>query len=479
MLFKIHAERNNGTERAVYTYDNSTNELRAENGFLFENRVLLKDTWKDATIFSKEQPLVKSKLVKTLKIQFGLSCNYSCSYCSQRFVERADETNKKDIDSFMRKLENLEFNEKDGLKVEFWGGEPLVYIKTIKPLLEELQKKFFSWSQKPKYSMITNGSLLTEELCDWLFKNHFSIAISHDGPGQHVRGPDPFDDPKVKDVILKFYKRMRPLHRMSFNSMLNSSNKSRKEIYNWFVELTGDPDVILGEGGLIDAYDTDGLANALTTKSEHFEFRKNSFKDIYLTQGKVGFIGITGKVDAFTNDVLAHKPSKALGQKCGMDDDNVLAVDLKGNVITCQNVSAVSTAGNGMSHLGGNIVNMDSVKIRTATHWSNRPDCAKCPVLHICQGSCMYLQEEYWDKSCDNAYSDAIALFALSLEKITGFIPYLIEADHLPPERQDIWGMALQHTEDRVEELVSLRPVIQTKMVVEDVEVYTQAVVGK
>jgi hypothetical protein len=55
----------------------------------------------------------------------------------------------------------------------------------------------------------------------------------------------------------------------------------------------------------------------------------------------------------------------------------------------------------------------------------------------------------------------------------------LIEADHLPPERQDIWGMALQHTEDRVEDLVSLRPVIQTKMVVEDIEVYTQAVVGE
>jgi uncharacterized protein len=479
MLFNIHAERNGGQDKVVFIYDNVTNELRAQDGFLFENTALLKEKWNDATIFSKEHPMVKSKLVKILKIQFGLSCNYSCSYCSQRFVERADETNKKDIDGFMRKLENLEFNEQEGLKIEFWGGEPLVYIKTIKPLLEELQKKFSSWEKKPRVSMITNGSLLTDELCDWLFKNHFSVSISHDGPGQHVRGPDPFDDPVVKDVILRFYRRMRPLGRISLNSMLNKSNQSRKEIYEWFVNLTGDPNVILGEGGLIDAYDTDGLASALTTKQEHFEFRQTAFKDIATTGGAIGFVGILEKIDGFTNAVLSHKPSRSLGQKCGMDDDNILAVDLKGNVITCQNVSAVSTAGNGMPHIGGNIVNMDAVKIRTTTHWSNRPDCANCPVLHICQGSCMYLQEEYWDKSCDNAYSDAVALFALSLEKITGYIPYLIEADHLPPERQDIWGWTLQHPEEENRDLVSLHPVIQTKMVVEDVEVYTQAVVGK
>jgi uncharacterized protein len=272
---------------------------------------------------------------------------------------------------------------------------------------------------------------------------------------------------------------MRPLNRISFNSMLNKSNQSRKEIYEWFVNLTGDSNVALGEGGLIDAYDTDGLASALTTKQEHFEFRQTAFKDIATTGGAIGFVGILEKIDGFTNAVLSHKPSRSLGQKCGMDDDNILAVDLKGNVITCQNVSAVSTAGNGMSHLGGNIVNMDAVKIRTTTHWSNRPDCANCPVLHICQGSCMYLQEEYWDKSCDNAYSDAVALFALSLEKITGYIPYLIEADHLPPERQDIWGWTLQHSEEEKLNPSSLPSVIQTKMVVEDVEVYTQAVVGK
>ena len=59
----------------------------------------------------------------------------------------------------------------------------------------------------------------------------FSVAISHDGPGQFVRGPDPFDDPEKKETILGFYRMMTRLGKnFSFNSMLNSKNQSRKEI---------------------------------------------------------------------------------------------------------------------------------------------------------------------------------------------------------------------------------------------------------
>ena len=477
MKFKIYAQNpKDDDDRVILLYDNETNFLSKETGFVYEDPRLINESYINnlSLPFSKENPLRKFKQVRTLKIQLGLSCNYSCSYCSQRFVERSDETSKKDVDGFMAKLESLEFIEKEGLNIEIWGGEPLVYIKTIMPLVAALKKKFASWEQKPRYGMITNGSLLTDELCDWLHDNQFSVAVSHDGPAQHLRGPDPFEDPELKAVVLRFYRRMKPQNRISFNAMLNASNTSRKAIYDWFVDFTGDPDVILGEGGLIDAYDTDGLHNSLTTKAEHFAFRNQAFKDIYGTQGRIGFHGVKEKIDSFTRSVLAHKSSNVVGQKCGMDDEHTLAVDLRGNVLTCQNVSAVSTAMNGMPHLAGNIVNMDAVQVRTGTHWRNRPDCAGCPVLHLCQGACLYLEGKYWEKSCKNSYSDNVALMALSIEKMTGYIPYAITADHLPLDRQDIWGTFLQHEEDAEEE-VAIAKIVQQKTVVEDVEVFTSA----
>jgi uncharacterized protein len=165
----------------------------------------------------------------------------------------------------MTMLESLEFDQTKGLKIEFWGGEPIVYWKTFKPLAEAIKEKFSSWEREPVLSVITNGSILSKEICMWLYYMGFSVAISHDGPGQHVRGPDPFDDPDQKKIILDFYKTMKKQGRLSFNPMLNARNMSRKEIFNWFVELTGDPTVELGEGGIVDAYDDDGIENSLNT----------------------------------------------------------------------------------------------------------------------------------------------------------------------------------------------------------------------
>jgi hypothetical protein len=37
----------------------------------------------------------------------------------------------------------------------------------------------------------------------------------------------------------------------------------------------------------------------------------------------------------------------------------------------------------------------------------------------------------------------------LAFERITGYIPIKFENDHLPTERQDIWGDLLTHTETK------------------------------
>ena len=241
MKFEILASRNKDDEKIFY-YDNQTNVLSDETGFVYEYPSALANVTHNHVqqpyvSFDKDRPLKKSKSARIVKIQMGLSCNYSCDYCSQKFVERPKETTPKDIENFMELFNNLEFNEQQGLKVEFWGGEPFVYWKTMKPLAEAIADRFESWQKKPVFSVITNGSLLTEEICAWLYSMNFSVSISHDGPGQHVRGPDPFDDPKKREIVLDLYQILRPLDRISFNSMLNNKNISRKEIYDWFVEL--------------------------------------------------------------------------------------------------------------------------------------------------------------------------------------------------------------------------------------------------
>jgi uncharacterized protein len=475
MLFEIHAVKPATKEEAIFYYDNDTNTLKNIEGVVFEYPQVpnYEKHLNPFVSFDKNHPLKKSKEIQLLKIQMGLSCNYSCDYCSQKFVERAPETSKKDIDAFLEKLEVLEFDEQKGLKIEFWGGEPFVYWKTMKPLAEALREKFTTWKNKPRFSVITNGSILTDDIIDWLMMMDFEVAMSHDGPGQSVRGPDPFDDPEQKKRILGFYRMMTRLKKgFSFNAMLNSKNKSRKAIYDWFVNLTGDENVVLGEGSMVDAYDEDGITNSLQSKAEHFEFRKTAFADIFNSQGKIGFRGQLQKIDDFVNSVLTHKDAKFLGQKCGMDDEHTLAIDLRGNVMTCQNVSSLETSKNGESHHGGNLDDYDSVELKSVTHWSNRKECPECPVLHICKGACMFLDKKFWDISCANAYSDNVIHFAVGIYNMTGYIPMLIKSDTLPLDRQDIFGTKFEHKDEPKKKIIPIKIVSEKIGEIEGVEVY-------
>ena len=473
MIFEIIATNPQLGDQKKFTYDNELNILRDETGYVFEYSEPKVPKMPESIPFSIDKPLKKSKAISTIKIQLGLSCNYSCDYCSQRFVERPPETSKKDIDAFMAKLDVLEFDEQKGLRVEFWGGEPLVYWKTLKPLAEAFAERFAHWKNRPSFGIVTNGSLLTKEICSWLYYMNFGVGISHDGPGQHVRGPDPFDDPEKKAIILEFYKIMHEQNRISFNVMMNRHNTSRKEIHDWFVKETGIEDVVIGEGSFIDAYDEAAIDNSLETYAEHFAYRKQAFNDIYSTDGKIGFHNTLQKVDNFIGGVLNHINSKYVGQKCGMEDEHTIAIDLKGNVVTCQNVSIMENSKNGESHLGGNLDDYDNVSLTTSTHWKNRAHCSECPVVHICRGSCMYLEGKYWDVTCDNAYSDAIAIFALGISRITnGYIPIAINNKELPLHRQDIWGTLVEHKEKPKQKIIPIKVVAEKIGKIDDVEIY-------
>lgn len=413
-------------------YDNMTSELFDPNGekYIFETKKHLRN---DFFAVSEHTPGIKSNNIRVLKIQLGLACNYSCEYCSQRFVPNSPETNKNHAEKFMNSLDKWLFSVPE--RIEFWGGEPFVYWKTLKPLAEELRKKF----PKASFLIITNGSLLNDEIIEWIDRLDINIGISHDGPGQHVRGPDPFDDPLKKEMIVKLFQK-RP-KKVSFNSMIHRENVSRIAIQEFLTEQFPHIDFAIGEGGFIDTYDEGGKSMSLLEEDEHYAFRVNTLKEI--RSGKINlFIILQNRINEWQRSIVYERAASALGQKCGMDKSDTIAVDLRGNVITCQNVSAVSTAPNGRPHLIGHVSNMEKVALRTATHWKFREECLNCPVLQVCKGSCMFLQDDLFKKSCDNAYSDHVPFFATALELMTGWFLYRIEAHgyNLPEERMDVWG---------------------------------------
>lgn len=422
-----------GEERS-FLYDNQTSALTHLDG---SSVVEVKTkTWRRAPVTSRTGPLQGKHHVRVVKIQLGLMCNYACSYCSQRFVPRADQTGPKDVDLFMSSMPSWfaggEKGDGSGCKVQFWGGEPFVYWKTLKPLAEAIRAR---WPQI-KLGIVTNGSLLSLEKNAWLDELGFSVGVSHDGPGQHVRGPDPLEDPAQRAAILDLFRRLGP-NRMSINAMLHKGNASRQAIAEHLQGIFGET-LHIGEGGFIDAYDEGGLASAVPDAEWGRSYAGNALSE--LRAGKtLAFRIAHSRTAKFIESILHGRPASNIGQKCGMDRQDTLAVDLRGNVLTCQNLSADATAPNGESHRIGHVDELSAVSLKTSTHWSLRDGCPKCPMLHICSGSCMFLEGERWEASCRSAYFDAVPFFAAGIEYLTGFIPYRIEAD-IPDERKELFS---------------------------------------
>jgi uncharacterized protein len=441
--FTIHALRPDG-QRATLLYDNQTSSLTWADGTSVVPVQVGK--FSDAKVVSVDQPGRKGN-VRTLKISLGLSCNYECSYCSQRFVPHADSSNPDDIEPFLVQLSEA-LIEPPG-RIEFWGGEPFVYWKTLKPLAERLRQLY----PQAHFNIITNGSLLDAEKNEWLDRIGFAVGLSHDGPGYHARGADPLDDPEKRAVIMDLYGRLHPQGRISVNAMMHAGNRSRAQVQAW-LQLRFGQDVRIGEGSFIDPYDEGGLASTFNTLGEHIEFRTMAFKELRMGMA-YGFGVAQQKIMDFVESVQTARPASALGQKCGMDKRGNLAVDLHGNVLTCQNVSAAATAPNGQPHQIGHLSNLQGVMMRSATHWSHRPDCPSCPVLQLCKGSCMFLQGPLWDASCDAAYSDNVPFLAAAIEFMTGCIPFYIDGN-FQEGRKDFFGQVEGVPEQRSRRVIPI-----------------------
>lgn len=101
------------------------------------------------------------------------SCNYSCAYCFGRFPDKKELT----IEQACKVIDNIARNfSKNGIvdgRINLAGGEPLLY-----PYLDDLIDYINAYGIK--VSVITNGSLLTEEkIARWKDKV-YCIGLSFD-----------------------------------------------------------------------------------------------------------------------------------------------------------------------------------------------------------------------------------------------------------------------------------------------------------
>lgn len=420
--YKLHLQYPKGWRYLMYKPH--TSEL-TENGIPISldniNMDYVKGHFHEWTPNSPSNPAKKSDKPNNVKIQMGLKCNYACSYCNQATqVPNSFQGNPAEAQKFLDELDTWFKGDGNKTRWEFWGGEPLVYIKVLKVLAEGLRKKY----PKAEFNIITNASLLTSEIVDWLDGLDFQVGISHDGAVyRDQRGEDILCNPKTLEAVKYAYKILFPKRRIGFNCVLTVKNYSLHKVREYIAEKMGltPMEIPLTTEEIMLPYDAGGMMLSPTLPEEQKQMREVLFEEAAFGT-TLSVSTVFQKLDDFFNSIKTQRPFTVFGQKCGMDSPDILAVDLKGNAMTCQNTNA-----NLPKHNIGKTENIKAMEMTLVHHFRTRSECVRCPVVQLCKGACLFLENEFWTKACDVSYNYNVAMLGAAMYRLTGGILRYIE----------------------------------------------------
>ena len=118
----------------------------------------------------------KEKKHKTLSLLITDICNLDCAYCYEKKSARTKgqmdfEIAKNVITQYMEIDDDFE-----DVVIEFFGGEPLLSFSLVKNIFEWFHS--LSWEKNAYFSLVTNGTILTQEIKEWLEKNSKRIIVA-------------------------------------------------------------------------------------------------------------------------------------------------------------------------------------------------------------------------------------------------------------------------------------------------------------
>lgn len=168
-----------------------------------ENKKLIEELKKQRLIIyskkedEKELNIIKREFEEKIRQTSALflilthNCNLKCKYC---FIPHSFKVSKnrmmrpemarKGIDLWLRHVKD-NFREEKNYSIIFYGGEPLLNIRTLKESVEYIQKK---WGENgfPQNNLQilvdTNGILINKKIIQLFKKYNIKVNISLDGP---------------------------------------------------------------------------------------------------------------------------------------------------------------------------------------------------------------------------------------------------------------------------------------------------------
>ena len=271
--------------------------------------------------------------VNTVFLILGSSCNMNCRYCLQHPLvheQLATEINPEIYEFFYELLED-----NPNLHIQFFGGEPLLYFKAIREVVTRMEKSSL------KFSVITNGKALTDEMVKFFNANDIWVTVSWDGSHSlETRGFDVLNVPELFD-------RFMALNHLSLTGVISacaypkelladfqkiSNRYYEKHGYHAGVNLDEIFDTGITRKDLLKV-DYKRIENEMSELASVY-LSPNNGKDEYTIRAFVG--GLFRSVKYFYGQ--QNGMIKRITSGCG-NGIHTLNMDLAGNLYPCHNTS--------------------------------------------------------------------------------------------------------------------------------------------
>ncbi len=148
----------------------------------------------EGNLFSQVEPYKHKRLlddlmkdhVKALCLNISHACNMKCKYCFADGGTFGTEDTNAGLMNFETAKNAVDFllemsGEKKNCEIDFFGGEPLlnwdVIIKTVDYAIEKAKK----YDKNIRFTLTTNGLLLSREIMEYLNNYDFAVVLSLDG----------------------------------------------------------------------------------------------------------------------------------------------------------------------------------------------------------------------------------------------------------------------------------------------------------
>lgn len=380
-----------------------------ENGFIYEG---------NEEIFASNQAMKLRRAKEYLLVPTTLhifvvskNCNFNCIYCQAGNLNQKEnynmskETAKKAVDIAMESPSRY-------LTFEFQGGEPLMNFETIRYIIE--YSKSISDGKYIEYNLVSNLTLLTDEMIEFFIDNKVTICTSIDGNRELQNKNRPYKSADSYQETINKIKKLKEKQIIvnAIETTTKYSLSKYKEIVDEYIEL-GLESIFIRP--LTKLGKADNNWNNIGYEAEEFlEFYKKAL-DYIIEKNKQGIFLSEGHSNIFLKKILLNQPVNymELRSPCG-GAIGQLAYYYDGNIYTCDEGRMLSEMGDDSFKLGNvyentykELMQCECTKAMCVSSCIEclpycgscvyMPYCGTCPVINLAQNDNIFPQnpQEY------------------------------------------------------------------------------------